>query len=235
MEKMQEVLTKLAVDGRLVRLAGAKYDGLKPGYMYLLRVRGVNRAGLGEHSDEMYSNFTKPVAPPEAPQPPTIKVATLRSLEFEWMEPDKGGTAITGYRVMQKGIDKEITLSRSFVTFTWDLLFPGQHYQLKVQALNAMGDSPWSEWSDYETSKTHTSAAEVPNNFLATTGSWNSLSYEGRVPYNNGAVITGMKVQIRFVEAFDIGDWEPAIVASIKVDKKRVPGTKPKTFKNRIA
>jgi hypothetical protein len=52
---------------------------------------------------------------------------------------------------VQKGVDKVIPLSRVTTTFLWDNLFPGQHYQLKVMALNGEGESAWSEWSDYDT------------------------------------------------------------------------------------
>lgn len=110
------MIEKAESQDRTICLIMITYPGLRPGFMYLFRTRGLNVAGAGPWSQETYSvsancasfyfnnclptsllffnyiflkNFTLPV-PPTAPAAPRIKKTTLRSIEFAWDEPDDG-------------------------------------------------------------------------------------------------------------------------------------------------
>lgn len=198
-----------------------EFHDLHPGHLYQLRVRGLNVAGVGPWSDPTLTTSTLPTKPCAPPQP-TILTASLRSLVFQWSPPiDDGGTAITGYRIYLKNIDKVIDLPRSSVTYTWDSLFPGKSYYMKVLAKNEVGESEYSEFNDESQSFTIVAAPEKPSNPIATDGSWHSVTYEVDIPYHNGAVVKIMEVFQRVVEPFSISEWV------------RVPGTSndPTTFK----
>ena len=83
-----------------------------------------------------HQNFTLPVAP-TSPPAPRIKKTTLRShlitlytYSFSYIHTymhaciHTGGSAITAFQIHLKNIDKEITLSRSVISYLWANLFP---------------------------------------------------------------------------------------------------------------
>jgi hypothetical protein len=185
----------------------AEYVNLKPGFSYLFRTRGINVAGVGPWSVPTFSTFTLPTVP-GVPNRPHIAHATLRSILFQWEPPDTGGSAITGYSIILKNSGRHINLPRSAVTYLWDGLFPGRSYYMKVQAHNEVGSSEYSEWNLPTQSHTLTGAPEPPNNPRAVDGSWDHITLETRLSYNNGSIITSMHVEQRFIDPFQIGEWE---------------------------
>jgi hypothetical protein len=48
-------LDKLELEQRTLILVMIEYKGLRPGFMYLCRIRGTNVAGSGPWSDETFS------------------------------------------------------------------------------------------------------------------------------------------------------------------------------------
>ena len=188
----------------------AEYVNLKPGFNYLFRTRGMNVAGLGPWSVPTYSTFTLPTVP-ATPHRPHIAHATLRSILFQWDPPDTGGSAITGYSIILKNSDRHINLPRSAVNYLWEGLFPGRSYYLKVQARNEVGASEYSEWNLPSQSHTMTGPPELPPNPRAIAGTWDHITLETRLSYNNGSFITGMEVEQRFIDPFQIGEWEHPI------------------------
>lgn len=197
-------------------LVAFEYPNLHPGFMYSIRVRGGNVAGMGAWSEPTLSTSTLPTEP-HPPNPPRLASSTLRSLTFQWDPPhDEGGSAITGYRIYLKNIDKYIDLPRSTTTFKWESLFPGRSYFMKVLAINEVGASDYSEFNSEEDSFTQTGVPEQPDNPIAVEGSWNSIHYEVNIPYHNGSTITAMQIEKRTVSPFDIGMWEAVVVNSRK-------------------
>eukprot|EP01032_Pedospumella_encystans_P012810 gene12810-14791_t len=188
----------------------AEYTHLIPGFSYLFRTRGVNVAGLGPWSVPTYSTFTKATIP-GVPHRPRIAQAALRSILFAWDPPDTGGSAITGYNIYLKNTDKHISLPRSAVTYLWEGLFPGRSYFLQVQAKNEIGASEYSEFNLPNQSHTLTGPPEVPLNPHAVSGTWDKITLQTRLPYNNGALITRMQIEQRFIDPFQIGDWEHTV------------------------
>lgn len=187
----------------------AEYGGLVPGLNYLFRIRGINEAGCGPWSDHTYSTFTVATAP-AVPKPPHIAEATLRSILFAWEPPNNGGSAITGYDIILKNLDnKMIALPRSSVSYLWEGLFPGRSYFIRVQARNEVGESGFSDWNNADTdAQTVIGPPDTPGNPRAVAGTWNSITLECRLSYDNGSRITGLQLERRMVDPFNIGDWE---------------------------
>ncbi|RYH20344.1 hypothetical protein EON65_23735 [archaeon] len=190
-------------------LVSAKYKNLHPGFLYGFRVRGINQVGRGSWSATTLTISTLPTLPC-VPDRPVLKSSTLRSLTVQWNPPqDDGGSAITGYTINLINTDKYIDLGRSTVQFTWEGLFPGKSYRLRVAAKNMVGQSDFSEPNSVEHSYTSIAPPEMPTTApVAVEGSWNELTYEVAVPYSNGAKIDHMIVQQRLITAFSVGNWE---------------------------
>lgn len=206
-EAILKMLERSEQDETMLFIA-VDYHPLHPGYQYLFRVKGLNVAGEGEWSEPTLTINALPTVPFPPSQPRLIQ-ATLRALTFQWDPPhDEGGSAITGYRLYLKNLSKTIELPRSTVTYTWDGLFPGKSYFLRVLAKNIVGESEYSAYNEENESKTMIAPPEKPMNPLAVSATWNTLSYEIYLPYHNGATITKMEIEKRLVRPFFIGEWE---------------------------
>lgn len=184
-----------------------EFEDLHPGQLYQFRVRGLNVAGVGPWTEPTLTTCTLSTHP-EPPSRPTIQSASLRKLVFQWSPPeDDGGTAITGYRVHLRNLNKYIDLPRSAVTYTWEGLFPGKSYFMKVLAKNEVGESDYSEYNEESQSFTTVAPPEKPTNPIAIEGNWNSVTFEVDIPYHNGAAIKTMEVFQRTITPFSISPW----------------------------
>lgn len=205
-ETVKRVLNNVEEDDTVLFVV-ARYTNLRPGFLYVLRTRGLNVAGEGPWSEVTYSAYTRPTRP-HPPSPPFIETAALRSIKFAWEPPDDGGSAIIGYKIHLRNTGKYIELQRSSVSYLWEGLFPGRSYQMRVMARNVVGDSEWSDWNlDGTQSHTLTGAPETPTNPLAIDGTWSNITLETRIPFCNGAPATSMLVEQRTIEPFQLGEW----------------------------
>jgi predicted phage tail protein len=146
-------------DVRVVNLAGARVGelwsttgtaltvtGLQNGRDYFFAVRAVNALGNGKWSQEFGAT---PVGPPGAPAVQGVDPRN-RSVLVRWADPtDNGGSTITGFRVQVQTLDgRQGGALRSADRFANRLLVTnltnGRAYRFRVQALNALGASPWS-------------------------------------------------------------------------------------------
>jgi hypothetical protein len=203
-EGVKEVLDRTQ-DTKML-FVSVEYLNLRPGFSYLFRTRGLNVEGPGPWSTPTYSTFTLPTIP-SIPMRPRIAHATLRTILFEWDPPETGGSAITGYDVYLKNAHKHVQLPRAAVSYLWEGLFPGRSYFLKVRARNEVGESEYSEYNDAAHSQTLTGAPEPPPHPHAIAGTWESITLRTRIPYHNGATVSAMEVEQRFVDPFEIGEW----------------------------
>lgn len=90
----------------------------------------------------MFLADTAPVAPTGVTASPQAGGAAL-----SWTAPvSDGGSPITEYRVYQEGVDAAVATSTS-LTATVTGLAPGTTARFAVTAVNAVGESPRSEWS----------------------------------------------------------------------------------------
>ncbi len=219
-ETLKHVLDTVEEDDTVLFVV-ARYTDLRPGFLYVLRTRGLNVAGEGPWSEVTYSSYTKPTRP-HPPSPPFIETAALRSIKFAWEPPDDGGSAIIGYRIFLRNTGKHIDLQRSSVSYLWEGLFPGRSYQMRVMARNVVGDSEWSDWNlDGTQSHTLTGAPETPANPLAVDATWSSVTLETRIPFCNGAPATSMMVEQRIIEPFQLGEWTAAAKAIYRLPPSR--------------
>jgi hypothetical protein len=206
-------------------LAAVEYPNLKSGFGYILRTRGGNVAGLGSWSGPSVSTCTMATIP-SAPSTPQTFARTLRSLTFQWTPPhEDGGSAIIGYRIHLKNIDKEIELPRTSVSYTWDGLFPGRSYFVRVLAVNVKGISEYSDFNSESESYTLTASPDIPQNPLAVSGTSTSLTFEASTPFHNGSPITFMQVEKRTVSPFDVGVWLPVLSPSTRQSVRSIRGS----------
>jgi hypothetical protein len=182
----------------------------------------MNSVEKGAWSEPSLSAYTRATTPMK-PNPPVIESSSLRSILFTWDTPYDGGSALTGYTVellnSYKDDDgnnkhKTVDLPRSANYFNWQGLFPGKSYRFRVLAKNAIGDSEYSELNSIENSFTTTAPPEQPLNPVNVHATWNEITLETFLPFNNGSLITSMQVQQRFVEAFEKGDWTGVAIAT---------------------
>ena len=86
--------------------------------------------------------------PPEAPEAPTVRAASLTSLAVTWTAPANTGPAITGYDVRYKATGGAFTNwnhDSANTTTTITDLTPNRRYYVQVRARNHEGPSDWSE------------------------------------------------------------------------------------------
>ncbi len=86
--------------------------------------------------------------PPEAPEAPTVRAASLTSLAVTWTAPANTGPAITGYDVRYKATGGAFTNwnhDSANTTTTITGLTPNRRYYVQVRARNHEGPSDWSE------------------------------------------------------------------------------------------
>ncbi len=131
---------------------------LTNGVSYAVQVRAVNAIGTGGWSA---SSTATPIAPSTAPPaaPGTMAAPTLEVgnglLIATWTAPtDNGGSAITGYHVWHRtsasgtwstaDTDNIATINDGTTSYTITGLTNGTSYQVRVRAVNAVGNGGWS-------------------------------------------------------------------------------------------
>ncbi|HEU5454141.1 MAG TPA: fibronectin type III domain-containing protein, partial [Nocardioides sp.] len=120
--------------------------GLTNGTTYRFAVRAINEEGPGPYSPQVTG---VPRTTPEAPQMTGVDPRN-RSVRVRWADPaDDGGSPITGYRVLVLTLDgRQVGSLRRADALANQLLVTGlqngRSYRFRVQALNAVGASPWS-------------------------------------------------------------------------------------------
>ncbi len=144
-------------DGERVTDTSVTIMDLVNGTAYAVRVRAMNDVGNGPWSETEYETPMAPAPEPEVPGMPMNVMLTAGDTELGvgWEAPaDDGGSAIIDYEVQHtiRGsgdwpADGE-RVSDTSVTIT-DLM-NGTAYAVRVRAMNAVGDGPWSE-TEYET------------------------------------------------------------------------------------
>ena len=165
--------------------------GLINGVRYYYYVSAVNVAGEGPHSNEADA------IPGVAPTAPLnlVAIAGNTNITLQWNVPaDNGGYPISAYRIYRGTISGgEVyiaTISSSTTTYLDTGLTNGITYYYKVTAVNAMGESPYSN----EASATPRTIPTAPRNLTALGGD-NVVYLSWNVPLSNGgSTITNYKI-----------------------------------------
>ena len=117
---------------------------------YIVTVRATG--GTAERAMTSEQTITVTVTdvdePPEAPEAPTVRAASLTSLAATWTAPANTGPAITGYDVRYKATGGAFTNwnhDSANTTTTITGLTPNRRYYVQVRARNHEGPSDWSE------------------------------------------------------------------------------------------
>ena len=117
---------------------------------YIVTVRATG--GTAERAMTSEQTITVTVTdvdePPEAPEAPTVRAASLTSLAVTWTAPANTGPAITGYDVRYKATGGAFTNwnhDSANTTTTITGLTPNRRYYVQVRARNHEGPSDWSE------------------------------------------------------------------------------------------
>ncbi len=216
--------------------------GLTNGNSYEVRVRAVNAKGAGPWSG---SATATPDIAPRAPAAPTLIVGNTQ-LGVAWTAPtDNGGTDITRYELQYRRGNGAWTLisSSTRTSHTITGLTNGNSYEVRVRAVNAQGNSPWSG-SATATPNIAPNAPAAPTLTVGNTqitvawtaptdnggtditryelqyrrggGAWTLISSSTRTTHTITGLTNGnsYKVQVRAVNAQGAGAWSGSATAT---------------------
>ncbi len=188
---------------------------LTNGTEYEVRVYAVNTEGNGNPATGTATPEI-PATVPSAPNAPTLTAGNTE-LEVAWTAPDDdGGSAITGYKVQHRvntasewltsdtaNIDTITDGTATSSTITG--LTNGNSYDVRVRAVNAVGDGGWS----VSATLTLSTAPAAPTG-LTLVPVHQSITAAWTAPNNNGgSAITGYDLQFRVSAAALVeGDWQ---------------------------
>ncbi|MDF2094028.1 fibronectin type III domain-containing protein [Knoellia sp. 3-2P3] len=126
--------------------------GLSSNVAYTFTVKALNDIGYSLASDPSNSViFSDGGSAATAPAPPTgvTAVAGNGQATVSWTRPaDDGGSPITGYRIAGRGVTWDMTAGASATSIVFTGLTNGETYKFKVEAINAVGYSVASEFSN---------------------------------------------------------------------------------------
>ena len=171
----------------------ATITGLTNGRDYQVQVRAINSAGPGSWSP---TRIAEPEAqPPFAPTTPRL-IAGNAQLRVTWTAPSDNGDPINDYNVQYRRgnsgrwIDHEPSSTSTSTSVTITGLINGRGYQVRVQAVNLIDSS---DWSDFETGTPTAEPPSAPTAPRLTSGN-GELEVSWSMPSINGAAISGYNV-----------------------------------------
>lgn len=183
-------------DIRQASASGFVWNGLKNGETVLVRVQARNAVGAGTFG---YSEAATPVGPPEKVSQP-IGEGKVESAQVTWVEPDNGGSPVTGYDVRWRYLDEpENTYhdgpSTDAGTRSVDVtgLTSAKEVAFSVRAKNDLGEGDWSDTSEYV--KVLSAPASSPKDVKATAGQ-NSITVSWLPGDPNGTPIAGYEARV---------------------------------------
>ncbi|MEL0281027.1 MAG: fibronectin type III domain-containing protein, partial [Actinomycetota bacterium] len=176
----------------------ASITGLDAGSGYAFRVRAVNGVGAGTYSTDASAT---PADIPATPANLTVDSFGDSEVALSWDAANDNGSAITRYEYRLddgNGFGTAISAGTS-TTATVTGLTNGTAYDFQIRAVNAIGDSAWSD-SITETPRT---TPATPTTVVVTGGA-EQISVAWTDPADNGgSPITQYDVRYRI----GTGDW----------------------------
>ncbi|XP_072180136.1 fibronectin type-III domain-containing protein 3A-like [Diadema setosum] len=114
---------------------------LQPATYYYLRVQALNSAGHGPFS-VVATCQTLPSSPEAVPSLRVVS-STSDSLLIQWAEPEDCGSEIIAYN-LDIGEGQPVFVEGNVTQYCVDQLEPDTRYKIRVQALNSIGEGPYS-------------------------------------------------------------------------------------------
>jgi len=175
-------------------------DQLSPGTTYRVRVAAKSAGGISDYSETCFVT-TEPVVP-GAPSPPSlIDKPKACSLHLTWIPPvEDGGAPVTEYEIDMTSPDNStrgVYRGRETECVVASLL-PGRPYLFQVRAYNRAGDGPWSSPLEVISGA---GPPDKPRDPKAACKSGTAVNISWDQPINNGAIITGYKLELAQVSA----------------------------------
>jgi hypothetical protein len=152
----------------------ASLSGLSQATTYYVRAFATNDAGTAYGNQISFTTLV----PPSAPAAPGIVGRASGSISINWIAPDPGSSAITGYiveRSLQAPINWEAAggtcaAPGTSTACTASTLAPGQNYVFRVAAVSAVGPGGFSPASPSEIAATLPDAPAAPTVVLGDSG-----------------------------------------------------------------
>ena len=124
-----------------------------PGRIYTMKIRGINEGGEGKWSDSVVAQITKPT--PRKPDPPELHMVNTSAVAVTVVRPkpsheSESPVAQWNVQYVIDGHDEWTTKNYrvnddKIYIFDVENLIPNQRYHFRVQAINAEGESDFSQ------------------------------------------------------------------------------------------
>ena len=126
-----------------------------PGRIYTMKIRGINEGGEGKWSDSVVAQFTKPT--PAKPDPPEVRMVDTSTVALTVAPPTRSHeteSPVTEWNIQYvvDGHDRQwrteshkVMCGGGKCEFNIENLIPNQKYHFRVQAMNAEGESAFSQ------------------------------------------------------------------------------------------
>jgi len=191
-------------------------DHLQPGTQYRVRVAAESAGGVSDYSETCFV-ITEPVVP-DAPCPPTLRdKPKSMSLHLAWKAPEyDGGAAVTEFEIdmtSPDNITRSVYRGRDTECVVASLL-PGRPYLFQVRAQNRAGPGPWSVPLEVISGAGPPDRPKEPKAF-AKSGTCATVSWDQ--PINNGAIITGYRLEMA-----SVSNESPDLLESDSEDENEV-------------
>ncbi|CAG9567387.1 unnamed protein product [Danaus chrysippus] len=219
---LTEYRLELADTDGLVRLAHVGPEAecvvrdLLPGREYRAWVTACNRVGAGPPSPAL--RFTTQPAPPDAPEPPVVRIESPRTALVEWTAPANNGAPIIDFRLEMSASNVDDAFAEVYrgldTVCSIGKLTPFTPYFFRVRATNSAGKGPRSA---VNTALTPRAVPAAPTG-VRHEGTCDSLKLHWRVPANHGADILKYRVEVDDTEFDTEGPVPERLVEGLEPD-----------------
>ena len=182
---------------------------LTNGTEYEVQVRAENSEGESDWSESGRGTPVADAAAPDRPAAPTVEPGDAGELKVSWIPPPDNGAPIEYYQLRFRAEDREAWLEPDnrfppeTKSVTAGNLMNGTEYEVQVRAVNAVGESDWSE-SGRGTPVADAAAPDRPAAPTVEPGDAGELKVSWIPPPDNGAPIEYYQLRAR---PEDEPDW----------------------------
>ena len=178
--------------------------GLVPATTYQMKVRATNSAGDSAFSSPRSCTTAPDV--PLTPAAPVCGVETWEAVPFSWTAPNAQGSAIIRYQVQIDGGSQVNVNSGTSHTYNGlDVVTP---YDVRVRAVNGVGNGPWSAAT---TCTTTPAPPDAPTTPVCGSSTDTTVTISYTAPNDNGDPIIRFDTQ---VDSGSIDDQGMALTAT---------------------